>query len=667
MKKNISYSKFFRFQVLLILIGISLFSSFDLQAQNRPKKSLNNYEFKLLPSVVPQSDDPYIVIKEDFFLTLRDGKKMDCSKFYPNASNPYLPDGYPVVVMVHGYGDRKETLEHFAFAQSQYNYVVYTYSVRGQGNSEGLSNLISIIEAEDLKEYVNYIKLDNVGGDPTKIMMMGGSQGGTLPYMAACNGMKVAGIIAALSSPRFASGWMENGCAKMTLLWSIEYTPDSVQYAPTVDAMSDWIYASGVKSDKWDSLAYYMPLGRDFMNDVPNCQVPVLIENSWQDFFFNAKNGIASLPLIQFPYRVYFGAVMGHGGDTSYTENQWHMNFFNEWFYYYIWGINNNLPNRPKFHYALTTYPRTSNGMWSFVHDSSYVWPPENISNVKFYFNKNNKLKLKSAKKKDKVVLKNEVAKNYSLQTAVYSEFKGTEFNEKFKKSELVFETEPFTQEVQIIGTPKVHIDYKTKADICQFNFQLFEVKPDNTVNFINRVNYTDRYYKKKKRKRATFEGLAFAHQFTTGSKLRIVITNLDTTPDDFDFLGSNPHVLPVMKKSDNQIYLKYTYIELPLRGFSGDNMITGNEPKAILYQNYPNPFNPVTNIKFEIPQDYNDLVTLKIYDITGKEVANLLNQNLTTGSYDVTWNANNFATGVYFYKLNVGDFSEVKRMILIK
>jgi len=668
MKKNLSHSTLFRFQTLFILIALILLSSFDLQAQNRPKVKLDNYQFKTLPSPIPQTDDPYYVIQEDFLLTLRDGMKMDCSKFYPSAPNPYLPDGYPVVVMVHGYGDRKETLQHFALAQAQYNYVVYTYSVRGQGNSEGLSNLISIIEAEDLKELVTYIKADTVGLDPNKIAMMGGSQGGTLPYMAACNGMDVAAIISALSSPKFASSWMENGCVKMTLLWSIEYTPDSVRYTPTVDAMSDWIYKSGVKSDKWDSLAYYMPLDRDFMDKVQYCQVPIMIENSWQDFFFNARNGIESFPLIQFPYRVYFGAVMGHGGDISEAENQWHMNFFNEWFFYYIWGIDNNLPNRPKYHYALTTHPWTTNNMWSFVHDSSYVWPPENITDVKFYLNAKKKLTLTPNKKATKkVTLKNIVNRKYSLQTAVYSEFTGSEFNKKFKKKELVYNTEPFTNEVQIIGTPKIHIKYKSDADICQFNFQIFEVKADNTVHFINRINYTDRYYIKNSVTTKEFEGLSFAHQFSPGSKMRLVLTNLDTTPDDFDFLNTNPHVLPVMTKSKTKIYIKDTYIELPLKGFSSDNMIAGNEPNVRRYQNYPNPFNPVTNIKFEIPQDYSGLVTLKIYDITGKEVAKLVNQNLTMGSYNVTWNANNFSTGVYFYSLNAGDFSEVKRMILIK
>ena len=92
-----------------------------------------------------------------------------------------------------------------------------------------------------------------------------------------------------------------------------------------------------------------------------------------------------------------------------------------------------------------------------------------------------------------------------------------------------------------------------------------------------------------------------------------------------------------------------------------------------IMYQNYPNPFNPVTHLEFGIP----DLgfVLLKIYDILGKEVAVLINEMLSPGIYKSTFNGSNFASGVYFYRLVVspsnpmesGDFSEIKRMVLIK
>lgn len=83
------------------------------------------------------------------------------------------------------------------------------------------------------------------------------------------------------------------------------------------------------------------------------------------------------------------------------------------------------------------------------------------------------------------------------------------------------------------------------------------------------------------------------------------------------------------------------------------------------LLQNYPNPFNPSTTISFNVAELRH--VTLKVYDILGKEVANLVSENLAPGSYSVTFNASVLPSGMYFYKLQAGDFVSVKKMTLIK
>ncbi len=83
------------------------------------------------------------------------------------------------------------------------------------------------------------------------------------------------------------------------------------------------------------------------------------------------------------------------------------------------------------------------------------------------------------------------------------------------------------------------------------------------------------------------------------------------------------------------------------------------------LQQNYPNPFNPTTNINFTIPEQ--QLVQLKVYNVIGQEVATLVNDVMNQGNYSVTFDAANFSSGVYFYKLETGKFSEVKKMILTK
>jgi len=83
------------------------------------------------------------------------------------------------------------------------------------------------------------------------------------------------------------------------------------------------------------------------------------------------------------------------------------------------------------------------------------------------------------------------------------------------------------------------------------------------------------------------------------------------------------------------------------------------------LMQNYPNPFNPSTTIKYQLPNS--GIVTLKVYDILGKEVASLVNEEKSLGRYVVNFNASLLASGVYLYRLMVNDYVDVKKMILLK
>lgn len=92
--------------------------------------------------------------------------------------------------------------------------------------------------------------------------------------------------------------------------------------------------------------------------------------------------------------------------------------------------------------------------------------------------------------------------------------------------------------------------------------------------------------------------------------------------------------------------------------------------PAAELKQNYPNPFNPTTKIKFAVPSDVkNKMLNTKliVYDILGREIASLVNKYLNPGGYEVEFNAEGFSSGVYYYKLEVGNFVETKKMILLR
>ena len=105
---------------------------------------------------------------------------------------------------------------------------------------------------------------------------------------------------------------------------------------------------------------------------------------------------------------------------------------------------------------------------------------------------------------------------------------------------------------------------------------------------------------------------------------------------------------------------------------FKGSVVITGIEEKEInipkefyLFQNYPNPFNPNTNINFSIPNS--SFVTLKVYDVLGKEVANLVNEELSAGTYNFNFDAAKLTSGIYFYRIQTDNFVETKKMTLLK
>jgi predicted acyl esterase len=663
----------FYITMLLFLFSAVSVTNAQYKIYNKPA-GLNSWKpGYLLPR---QLDNQLDVVRTDFTITMRDGVIIDCLKYVPVGTLP--AGGWLTVIMHHGYGDHKETLAEFCRLQAEYGYYTMTFSVRGQGLSGGLSNLISTIEADDLIEIVDWIKADAVNGsNPDKILIMGGSQGGAVPMIAAVRGMEVAAIINSVAPPDFASSWIENGCAKMSLLWTVEYTPDTARYNGQVNRMSDWIYSDS--KQYWDSLNYWMPRDRDFITGLQNITIPVLVEAAWQDKFFNANGWIQHIDKISnAPLTSYLGAVRGHGSDISYTEDVWHMNWFNNFFFQTLWGMQTTIFDEAKYQYASTKFPVVDNMYFSFVHDSSSVLMRNISAPLKLFLNKNGVLKTTAQTGNNTVTLKNSISNGYSLLQAVNDEFTGSNFTSKFIKDSVKFMTSALTTSLQWTGTPVVRLDYKSAAaSSCQFNYQVYEVLPGGERRFINRANFTDRNYTKNSRRQVTFKGNSHSHRFQAGSRILIIITNLDKAHTDVEFFGTNPFVLPTMKNGSHTVYLSTnSYVELPVVNNNGntpaasyfEDEANGQNTAAevfTLVQNYPNPFNPATVIQYHIPVA--EMVTIRVYDLLGREVKTIVNDVQSPGLHSVTFDASGLASGVYFYKLVSGGFTDVKRMLLIK
>ena len=128
--------------------------------------------------------------------------------------------------------------------------------------------------------------------------------------------------------------------------------------------------------------------------------------------------------------------------------------------------------------------------------------------------------------------------------------------------------------------------------------------------------------------------------------------------------VGTNKISFKAISAYGNNLFLDSICLLSTSTGIT--NNLSGIIPENFsLSQNYPNPFNPVTNVEFGIPKQ--GFVSLKVYDMLGKEVATLVNENLSPGNYTVNFNGSNFSSGVYFCKMESGEFKNIKRMVLIK
>jgi hypothetical protein len=119
-----------------------------------------------------------------------------------------------------------------------------------------------------------------------------------------------------------------------------------------------------------------------------------------------------------------------------------------------------------------------------------------------------------------------------------------------------------------------------------------------------------------------------------------------------------------------NNIYVggvsQYDYIVIKYSQLLELKKVSNEIPRRFeLNQNYPNPFNPTTTIKYQLP--IANYVKLILYDILGREVTTLVNEKQSTGTYEVEWDASNYPSGIFFYKLEASNFVDTKKMVVIK
>jgi hypothetical protein len=155
-----------------------------------------------------------------------------------------------------------------------------------------------------------------------------------------------------------------------------------------------------------------------------------------------------------------------------------------------------------------------------------------------------------------------------------------------------------------------------------------------------------------------------------TWNQNQAIIRSFSTIIDTACTPGNCKFTVMVYRDSANALYFSEVAQAIQNTVLGGDPTDVGTREAVMptasaLEQNYPNPFNPVTHINYSVAQTGN--VTLKLFDVMGREVATLVNEEKAPGTYTVPFDASSFSSGVYFYRLKAGAYTSTKKLILAK
>lgn len=603
-------------------------------------------------------------IRTDLFVETVYKDSLDAAYFMPETQKPV--NGYPAILFVHGFSLTKDWDSSNCSVFSKSGYVTACYSVRGHGNSDGGSTIMSVKERSDLAGMLNFLKA-LPGVDSSKIGLSGGSQGGLHGLWAIADGLPVAAVSSDVIIPHWASDMLMNGSVRRTVLLLLQANL-GVRFDPVRDTL--WNY---LRADDYDSFWGKFIPGRDVDTSLLNRgSAPSLRLLKWQDHYFSASDGIESFSQYGGVKKLYLG-THGHFSDVSGPEKLYQSDLVTRWFDYFLRGQQNGILDEPSYTYAFSQLPADSLGYFSWSHSGVDEFPPRGIVGAKFFLSRDSALLYASPSHADTFAVMNDYLNPaYSFDTAYVEGFQGSRFDYLLPKQAVSFTSPVLWEDMLWCGVPRMKFFVRSDHEKFPLHVQIYEVDSAGRKYFINRINYTARHWTPGTANWVEADGIEHAHKFTRGSRIRIEITNMDKT--NRPLLGKHPFVVPVFAQTGASVITDEShrsYIELPMLGDpSGAGVISAERPEIFsLRQNYPNPFNSSTTIGYELAR--RSSVSLKVYNMLGQELAVLAEGEEGPGFMRVVWRgtsrSGDLPSGVYFCRLKVNEHTIVKKMVLTR
>ena len=393
--------------------------------------------------------------RDDLWLRMNDGVRLDVTRFTPIDQPP--SGGFPAVVFVHGLGGSKENMMLVAREYADSGYVTVAYSVRGQGNSEGLSTVFSTREQADLDSIINWLAAFGPVND-TLIGVSGSSQGGYHSWLAAVRGMNVHAVAPENSTPRRADAAARYGCYSTAISAELEYR-QGVRLDTAAYPLKRWLVA-----DNYDSVRAVLSRGRYFdSTDVANSTAHYLMMGAWHDHVFPHNRVAGSYAMAPQPSYMYLG-VGGHNSGNSQKENLFRSDLRRRFFAQTLKGENRGLEDIDPVVVALGP---------DWRHIRLTAWPPPSREMLTFFLHEDGSLSSQPPDPLSSTAqIRHELLDpSYTWADAIDGMF--SRVSTAYLNERRSWKSEPLSDTLKILGIPKAYVQAKGTGSRFQINLQL--------------------------------------------------------------------------------------------------------------------------------------------------------------------------------------------------
>ncbi len=475
-------------------------------------------------------------------VAMNDGVHLDVSVCTPEGEMP--EGGWPGILLAHGHGDAASKASTIGQGRrfADHGYLTVCYSIRGQGNSEGLTFHMGAREVFDLQDMIHWT-LDELYVHQNKLGVVGSSQGGWHSHMAAAHHPGVATVVPQNIHTRHDDFAVRNNC--LTKWFFTRTMRRRIMSAGFQELIRQW-----AQSEDWDLIREWLrPYSPIIFAERVKC--PVFILHGWHDVGMPPNEVVEMFDRLHVPKKLYIGGG-GHDGQDDTEAQKLRVRLIDRWLAHWLKGDENGIMDEPEITY-------TQRPGWD--HGTLETFSPTEVTTETLYLRHGGKL---SSNKEDDVqthanVNNRLIDPDYTLKSAVMDDMEGV--SDALAREAISFEGNLLGEPTEILGAPVARFKMLCNRPTLQVHAELYDVSPQGEATLITRGDFGARSLQPGQHTDVEITLRTIGYTLQTGHKIRLDVVNYNTT-----------YTFPYFEPFCARLFYDRDYassIDIPMRGCS--------------------------------------------------------------------------------------------------